>query len=566
MTENRGENQVTNNLVWARLTAFNPHLIPALILSLGALLPADAQQLLPAGPAIGERPGRQLVKFEIATNAPLLAVLGDLPELGSNVVSQALRMVRDNAASPWRLTVSLPVNRRFTYRFHRGSVPLGEVLTGETVAVRSGLGGNLLFCHAPNDAARLHWRQDDGEFHSAPLQRIGEGRTPEESLWRSAVAGEAGRPWEFFIASEDEAFRDPPTGAYHTPLNAPFLQDGELFTYRPAAVVGPSRRDYETNAPPSLSSTHLANEVRHYRVLLPRGYDEQPNRRYPVIYFHDGQTMWETSPFYQAGRNVIDPDGMELAALVRQGIVGEMIVVGVDATLNRTANYRPGITDGVDLSRQYAAFLIEELKPLIDARYRTLPDVNYTAGYSFGGIVALFLGWDHPEVFRGIGSWSGSFYTSSSIMPRRVRDEPSRPIRIYLDSGEDARQENLELRNMLLRKQPAYSLEGSLRHVYAPGQQHVTEHFVRRLPDMMSFLYPATESEGELLPVLTAVRHQALLTLGRPALYSDWVLESAPAFTGPWSPVTAAPEVNEGQVQQQVAAGDDAGFFRLRQP
>ena len=63
------------------------------------------------------------------------------------------------------------------------------------------------------------------------------------------------------------------------------------------------------------------------------------------------------------------------------------------------------------MADQFLLFVTTELKPLVDARYRTLPDRAHTfaTGYSFGGVFALYSGWEHGATFGAIGAQSGSF-------------------------------------------------------------------------------------------------------------------------------------------------------------
>ena len=137
-----------------------------------------------------------------------------------------------------------------------------------------------------------------------------------------------------------------------------------------------------------------------YRVFLPRGYPEHTQRRYPVVYFHDGRDVFES----RGGPDfAIDADGELLTRLMRFAEIREVIAVAVDvfvdAVNTRTRDYTPpgdilfGVRGQAD---NYARFIIEDLKPLIDSTYRTRPDRENTAtvGFSLGGLVSLYLGWD----------------------------------------------------------------------------------------------------------------------------------------------------------------------------
>src|SRR6185436_15317080 len=121
------------------------------------------------------------------------------------------------------------------------------------------------------------------------------------------------------------------------------------------------------------------------------------------------------------------------------GIMGEVIAVGIDNDTQetRTRDYFPpgdqlsGIQGAAD---KYVQYIIQELKPLVDARYRTrpAPESTFTAGQSTGANVALYMAWDFPHVFTRAGVHSGAFGNAPNFMAR-VKQEPKRNIYIYLD-------------------------------------------------------------------------------------------------------------------------------------
>ena len=89
---------------------------------------------------------------------------------------------------------------------------------------------------------------------------------------------------------------------------------------------------------------------------------------------------------------------------------------------------------------RYKEFLVQELKPSIDAEFRTLSDPRNTAvvGSSLGGICSLALAWDRPDVFGNVGSLSGAFQVGRTHFIRRFLipfQGPPKPFRCYLDSG-----------------------------------------------------------------------------------------------------------------------------------
>jgi enterochelin esterase-like enzyme len=193
-----------------------------------------------------------------------------------------------------------------------------------------------------------------------------------------------------------------------------------------------------------------ANRAIH--ICLPASYEKEPNRRYPVLYLHDGQNV-----FSSAGTNVAFGWGSweldkTVDELCRTGKMREIIMVGVDNSSARLKEYsgrvnstravatNPASATGNTAFENYAAFLITELKPKIDREYRTLPDPAHTGvmGSSMGGLCSLALAWEHPEVFGRAASLSGAFQVDSTnflnAVLRSYRGK-SKPFRIYLDSG-----------------------------------------------------------------------------------------------------------------------------------
>ncbi len=163
-------------------------------------------------------------------------------------------------------------------------------------------------------------------------------------------------------------------------------------------------------------------DARDVDVWLPPGYGRDPERRYPVLYMHDGQNLFDPSLSY-TGIDW-DIDGA-MTRLIEAGEVREAIVVGMSNTPQRFAEYMPkapvrtatadsGIEGGPvgapeDLrSDDYLRFVVEELKPFIDAQYRAQPGRDDTAimGSSMGGLISLYAIARYPDVFGGVGAVS----------------------------------------------------------------------------------------------------------------------------------------------------------------
>jgi predicted alpha/beta superfamily hydrolase len=166
----------------------------------------------------------------------------------------------------------------------------------------------------------------------------------------------------------------------------------------------------------ALPSIHVA--ARNVDVWLPPGYAENPERRYPVVYMHDGQNLFD--PATSMG-NIDWGVDEAMTGLIARGAARPAIIVGVWNTNKRREEYMPqravtrdmpmnvpGAADlkpGDIISDRYLSFLVEELKPFIDASYRTLPGRADTIvmGSSMGGLISQYAMSKYPDVFGGAG-------------------------------------------------------------------------------------------------------------------------------------------------------------------
>src|SRR5262249_42595096 len=150
---------------------------------------------------------------------------------------------------------------------------------------------------------------------------------------------------------------------------------------------------------------------RDVRVWLPPGYKKNPNARYPVIYMHDGQNLFDP----QTANNGADwrIDEVMTTLIKNKELRSKVIVVGVDFTKDRFDEY-----DYAADGSNYADFLINTVKPLVDSQFRTMPgrETTYTMGSSMGAIISVELAWKHPEVFsRAAGLSLPAFIQDWSI-------------------------------------------------------------------------------------------------------------------------------------------------------
>lgn len=152
---------------------------------------------------------------------------------------------------------------------------------------------------------------------------------------------------------------------------------------------------------------------RRISIYLPAGY-EKSTRRYPVIYLHDGQNLFDE---FTAGFSEWGVDEC-LDSLVNKG-KKPCIVVAIDNGPKRLTEYNPFYFErfGAGEGEAYLDFVVATLKPFIDFGYRTLPTKENTiiAGSSMGGLISYYAFLKFPMVFGKAGVFSAAFWTADSI-------------------------------------------------------------------------------------------------------------------------------------------------------
>jgi enterochelin esterase-like enzyme len=360
-----------------------------------------------------------------------------------------------------------------------------------------------VYYHSGFKQPLLNWRvRGERRFHTTPMAIESAGRWAGESLWAAGLPVESHTAVEFYI--NDGAHRDPANRWYESNTQLAFLQDGQLFTYRPAAHVEPARRAYDVSKPTRIYSQCLG-EWRTFRVYLPRGYRQHVQRRYPVAYMQDGQNIFESGGFgsWNAQRSI--------DRCIARGEVEELIVVAVDHGPGRWNDYVPA-EDGGN-SERYARFLSLELKPHIDRLYRTRTGAQDTAliGSSLGGVAALNVAWDRFHQFGKVGSLSGSWWLKK--FQHRMLNSTKRPLKIYLDSGNagpynDCIHHTLALRDGLTGRL-GYRQGHDLFHLVGDQQSHTEAAWGHRLTFALRFLFPAQGAPEEVAALPLPLRRAA---------------------------------------------------------
>jgi glycogen operon protein len=258
----------------------------------------------------------------------------------------------------------------------------------------------------------------------------------------------------------------------------------------PAAPVPPGKLDAgRLVVLAGVYSPQLGN-TRDVLIHLPPGYEET-DRRYPVVYMHDGQNLFDDAMSY-AGEWHADAAA---GALAEQGL--PLIIVGVpNMGYHRMDEYSPFPDERLSRGAgdAYLDYLVATLKPYVDRSFRTRPERDQTGilGSSMGGLISLYAGFTRPEVFGFAGVMSPALWFANRAIFPMVEAAQSGPTRIYLDigTGEDPGTvaSTRAMRDLLVQK--GYTKGHRLRYVEARRAMHNEAAWAKRLPEALRFLLP----------------------------------------------------------------------------
>jgi predicted alpha/beta superfamily hydrolase len=190
-------------------------------------------------------------------------------------------------------------------------------------------------------------------------------------------------------------------------------------------------------------STSLRLETaRDLIVYLPPGYGTS-DARYPVFYLQDGQNLFDPLTSYAGDWGLVET----LNQLTPNQV--QPILVGIpNMGRRRRYEYSPfrDIIHGGGGGDRYLAFVVETVKPLVDASFRTRPERPYTviAGSSLGGLISLYGLLRHADVFGAAGVQSPALWFADGAVLKFV-EQSAAPVtgRVHLDVGTEEGEEAL---------------------------------------------------------------------------------------------------------------------------
>ena len=226
-------------------------------------------------------------------------------------------------------------------------------------------------------------------------------------------------------------------------------------------------------------------------LYLPRAYDLQPDRRFPVLYMFDGHNVFlDTDATYGTSWGMYEYMNRTETPL---------IIVAVECSkVNRMEEYSPYNHDNgpggkvYARARTYMNWLVRTLKPTIDKKLRTLPDREHTliAGSSMGGLISLYAALEYNRYFSRAACLSPSLWTHPYKVMRMIRGAQIAPDTcIFMNYGTEEIANHKENPKVLFDAAQALLLKGvNLTFRLVPGAHHCEAAWEKEVPVMMKCL------------------------------------------------------------------------------
>jgi len=242
-------------------------------------------------------------------------------------------------------------------------------------------------------------------------------------------------------------------------------------------------------------------QERMIRVYLPESYNNE-SKSYPVLYMHDGQNVFEDNGAIKGislgMKDYLDESGLEI------------IVVGIDLNPEgeeRVNEYCPWVNGEISKQilgyaspsggrgEEYLDFVVNELKPFIDKKYRTLENHTSMAGISLGGLISTYAACRYPLIFKRIAAISPGFYRNQEEIENLLRSSDMSAIeKFYMDFGTKEIGEDKEMYKVFfdLTNRVVEILNDKNANFHfqlIKDAEHAYIFFRKRVPAMLSYLF-----------------------------------------------------------------------------
>jgi predicted alpha/beta superfamily hydrolase len=236
----------------------------------------------------------------------------------------------------------------------------------------------------------------------------------------------------------------------------------------------------------------VLGRTQRLRAYLPPGYQQNPLRRFPVVYMQDGKNLFFPEDAFLGREWQVDE---ALSLLDEMNAVDRVVVVGIHSD-DRMRDYtKPGY-------EAYARSVVEEIKPEVDRSFRVFDSPRETAvfGSSLGGVVSFYMAFQHPHVF-GFAACLSSTFSHKDDLIERVLQEPKSAAKFYLDSGWPGDNYEVTQAMAMAFHQRGYKLREDFVHLAFPLDEHDERAWGRRLhlPLQLALARTSTARRGRFV-------------------------------------------------------------------
>ncbi|WP_462408631.1 alpha/beta hydrolase [Neobacillus sp. Marseille-QA0830] len=238
---------------------------------------------------------------------------------------------------------------------------------------------------------------------------------------------------------------------------------------------------------------------RQITVYLPKTY-KTDDKHYPVLYMHDGQNVFED----EGAINGVSLGMKQYLDDTRMNIIVVAIDQNSQERINEYCPWRHGPLSqeilGFDCplggkGEAYLDFIVNELKPLMDEKYRTLPDETAMSGISLGALISTFAACRYPEIFRKIAVFSPAYYRNQEEIEKLLNGSDLSAIeKFYMDIGTREVPDNAgESELFVYLSKRVYEIVNSKisnsRFIEIDDAEHHYKFFKERIPAMLAYLF-----------------------------------------------------------------------------
>jgi predicted alpha/beta superfamily hydrolase len=233
------------------------------------------------------------------------------------------------------------------------------------------------------------------------------------------------------------------------------------------------------------------NRSRRVRLFLPGTYDELGNDdHYPVLYMHDGQNLFSAQESF-AGEWEVDE---AMLAFEAGGYSGAIVVAIDHGGAFRIDEYTPYANPqyGGGGGEAYTDFIVNTLKPFVDANFRTMPGREHSGimGSSLGGLISFYAAMAHQDVFSKVGVFSPSFWFNDTIYSFADSQGKQQAMKfLFLAGGQEGANLQNQVQEMVDILEGDGFGEDELRFDFVPTGQHSEWFWAQHYPDAFEWLY-----------------------------------------------------------------------------